>query len=630
MSDQYSPVIVPTDLVHVRVGVSPPPGVIVTIHAIPPQFPLAATYIETLVSQKYNFIYTKADEPGKVVDLDICGGAVKDITPGATSPWRSFDSVVIPPPVLLHVIELMAGHLWRTEIPALLKEYTFHLLAQTLRVYNQCEDGIRCSLPTLSPQLSPSLTLLMQLQTELRKLYDNETKNWPTGSAVGGTGIGLGIGDQGRFSTYFHSLIEVCLAVAEVTAPIIPGQNPPGGSGGSASLDTKSPGEPTPPAPTSPVAHGKRKKLKAKRERDRGSTAPKRSGSPRRPSESDSSSAHCTSSSGGPGGSGMSLASSKPEDMLWFHRALTMSQILRYLTYGDPIGQGVTNDAVADAAHALEAPSAHQRLLVITGIPSNLPAEAVRNTIIKACNSHGGLYRDEIYLPIDEIRTEELAEVLQQGEGDVEVKPDVVPTDNPPQAAEATSPSNQVEKSESELVTRKVSKVVCQTKGYAVIELRSKTKADAVRKSLLKSKSFLEGLNLDPNEPVDIPEEMLSVASVNQQLFAEQQGNLSLESFFLNKLMLTKDGHDLHENAVIAFTEIFHSCFISEQRLTFGEGKQDSGYICFSKEQIMMQTPGNLLGIFLTTTKPAKKSYGEHINYVLHRYGIVKMLDKDE
>ncbi len=37
--------------------------------------------------------------------------------------------------------------------------------------------------------------------------------------------------------------------------------------------------------PSSPQAGSKRKKLKAKR--DRGSTTPKRSGSPRRPSESD-------------------------------------------------------------------------------------------------------------------------------------------------------------------------------------------------------------------------------------------------------------------------------------------------------------------------------------------------------
>ena len=54
--------------------------------------------------------------------------------------------------------------------------------------------------------------------------------------------------------------------------------------------------------------------------------------------------------------------------MLWFHRALTMSQILRHLVYGEKQGEALTNDAVADAAQALGAPMAYTRLLVISGI----------------------------------------------------------------------------------------------------------------------------------------------------------------------------------------------------------------------------------------------------------------------
>lgn len=176
----------------------------------------------------------------------------------------------------------------------------------------------------------------------------------------------------------------------------------------------------------------------------------------------------------------------------------------------------------------------------------------------------------------------------------------------------------------------KVSKKIIQTKGYAVIELCSKTKIDVVRKALLKSKNFLEGLNLDPNEPVDIPEEMLSINTVNQNLFAEDQGNLSLENYLRDKLMPVKEGHDLRDKAAIALTEIFHSCFITEQRLTMGESKHDAGYICFNKEQIMLQAPGNLLGSFFATTKAVKKPLTDHVGHVLHRYGIIKMVDKEE
>ena len=66
--------------------------------------------------------------------------------------------------------------------------------------------------------------------------------------------------------------------------------------------------------------------------------------------------------------SNVSLTSGKPEDMLWFHRAVTMSQILRYLTYGEKQGEQFTNDAVADATQALSTPMAYTRLLVISGI----------------------------------------------------------------------------------------------------------------------------------------------------------------------------------------------------------------------------------------------------------------------
>ncbi len=74
--------------------------------------------------------------------------------------------------------------------------------------------------------------------------------------------------------------------------------------------------------------------------------------------------------------SNVSLSSAKPEDMLWFHRAVTMSQILRYLTYGEKQGEQFTNDAVADAAHAVSAPMAYTRLLVISGTFFNAVCEA--------------------------------------------------------------------------------------------------------------------------------------------------------------------------------------------------------------------------------------------------------------
>ena len=79
----------------------------------------------------------------------------------------------------------------------------------------------------------------MALQTELRKLYDRETQGWVsagTGPASSG-GVALALGaEQSRFSTYFHALMEVCLAVAEVTLPLSVG-----GSGVGALSSTSAP-----------------------------------------------------------------------------------------------------------------------------------------------------------------------------------------------------------------------------------------------------------------------------------------------------------------------------------------------------------------------------------------------------
>ena len=68
---------------------------------------------------------------------------------------------------------------------------------------------------------------------------------------------------------------------------------------------------------------------------------------------------------------------------------------------------------------------------------------------------------------------------------------------------------------------------------------------------------------------------------------------------------------------MIALTEVFHSCFISEQRA--GEkGYVESGYICLSKEQIMNQAPSNLLAIFFSGVRAVKKTLAEQVGTFVH------------
>uniref|UniRef100_A0A8C7DPU3 HECT domain E3 ubiquitin protein ligase 4 n=1 Tax=Oncorhynchus kisutch TaxID=8019 RepID=A0A8C7DPU3_ONCKI len=375
-TNQFPTVIIPTDKVHIKLGVSPPPGVVLVLHSLPLEFPLAMAFAEQLLTWKLGENNEHSEE-----ELDT-----------------------VPSSVLLQVVELLGGLLWTTDLAPCVKELSFHLLAELFRKIHHLEQrkspaGLSSSIALL---LNPCLAVLMALQTELRKLYDRETQGWVTagagagGSSSGGGGLALGT-EQSRFSTYFHALMEVCLAIAEVTVPLNMGCSGVGALSStsapnlsdSSSSSSSSPGQ----TPQSPSLLSKRKKVKMKRERAAAAVAAVASGKRgsaggARLSESDSAL--------------LNMAGSKPEDMLWFHRGLTLLMILRHLANKDPQGLSVTSDAVTDACQALVGPTAHSRLLVLSGIPTHLEEAVVRSAIRRACHAHGGLFKDEIFIPLQE------------------------------------------------------------------------------------------------------------------------------------------------------------------------------------------------------------------------------------
>ncbi|XP_035690107.1 probable E3 ubiquitin-protein ligase HECTD4, partial [Branchiostoma floridae] len=177
LADQYPPAILPCDRVHIRVGVSPPPGYVVTIHAVPPEFALAISFIEELISVKHH-VDSKGD---------------------ARMEEQAASSYDIPSGAFVHLVELLGGYVWKSDVPAMLKEIMFHLLAELLRAsQSRKEDGDVCLIT-----LSPSLALLMHvnLQAELKKLYEHENKRRQRGDVIGS-------GEYSRFSSYFHALME--------------------------------------------------------------------------------------------------------------------------------------------------------------------------------------------------------------------------------------------------------------------------------------------------------------------------------------------------------------------------------------------------------------------------------------
>uniref|UniRef100_A0A452GVS4 HECT domain-containing protein n=1 Tax=Gopherus agassizii TaxID=38772 RepID=A0A452GVS4_9SAUR len=666
-TNQYPSVIISTDKVHIKLGVSPPPGAVLVLHSLPLEFPLALAFTEQLLTWK--------SEDGDVKSED--------------------ELDTIPASVLLQMVELLGNFLWTTDMAACVKELIFHLLGELLRKIHNLEQkknpaGLSSS---IALQLNPCLAMLMALQSELHKLYDEETQNWVSGNACGGSGVGAA--DQGRFSTYFHALMEGCLAVAEVTLPInmsvtasvMSSTNAPNLSDSSSS-SSSSPGQ----TPQSPSLLSKRKKVKMKREKT--SSSGKRSSS--QAAETDTAI--------------LNIGGSKPEDMLWFHRALTLLIILRHLTKKDPQGLGVTNDAVADACQALVGATAHSRLLVISGIPTHLEEGIVRSAIRKACNAHGGVFKDEIYIPLQEEDPKKIKDKAGGGECRTELEKATVSSSadsldisssssvTPAMSVSASASTSQASLCSSQGISRTISDIsvdqfqaslelaippgllephvvssqesldlsLCSTgslgslgslgepldnvetasvsdvgsmytvtsldnqplmsrpiKGFAVVEIRSRAKIEKIRASLFNSSDLIGLSSLDgEDELMEMStEEILTVSTVNQSLF-DTQGSPVLEDYFNDKSI---KGEKLVPGAREVLSEIFKSCVHSEQTLSLTPAKPIKvADIYLSKEQINSQTPGNLLHVFFTNVRPPKKVLEDQLTQILRKYGVPK------
>ena len=488
-SDQFAPVIIPGNHVYVKIGVCPPPGVTVTFHALPPQFLLSVAYVETLVTETFG-CGTLACGAGGLRCEKPCGATVNVGTGVSTSVGRegsdaselsvsshsssssysprssstspssatspmvlsgefpesspslwSLDNISVTPPVFLHLVEFLCSYLWKTDVPGLVKEYIFHLLAQTLRVLHYSEGcpnvgSANSRLASkLSARLSPTQGMLVALPRELKRLYDMESKNMPEMTTSAGHGLGLGVTDTGRWSTYLQALIEVCLAISEVVPceALLSKDTPSdvlaeeGAAGTSAALSKGGSGL---------SSSGKKKKLKPKKERMAASA--RRSSFEQRVTfggEAEdvldpASSMHGTHSLAdahnlafgavGPGmsnweGSGAKAVSSntsmcsvtsvsssssiKIDDMPWFPAAVSASKILRHMALKEPHCEEEVAKAIKFALSSLTTVTAHTRIMIVTGIPTYLEQDIVEKSVSKVCNGQGGLDSNKLFVP---------------------------------------------------------------------------------------------------------------------------------------------------------------------------------------------------------------------------------------
>nr|KAG5713128.1 hypothetical protein BaRGS_007655 [Batillaria attramentaria] len=579
-SDQYTPTILPADLAHVRLGVSPPPGIILTIHGLPPQFLLALAYIETLLTEKFGCGMKGCGDRRSGMD-----GLMKFL--GADMPES--EDAELPP-----------------NVPALLKEYVFFLLAQAVRILHYCQGHGATALSKLSPRFSPTQGVFQALLRELKVLYDEEVKDMPLGTTPSGAGVGIGVTDHGRFSAYFQAAFEAGLAVADV----IPVEMPPLKSASAAGGDDG--GDVT--APTlSPSAPAKKKKLKTK------------------PS----------SVAGVP--SGISISSSatslKLEEIPWFQRAIVVSRVLRYLALGEDHCATDFDNFVHNAAVSTQSPTAHSRIVIVSGIPAHVQPEVVRSALQKVCGSHGGIENNEVYVP--EIT---LHHVKQKSTRipSVSFEMDSTAATNASASLPAPQESRETEQEAASKAEEKPTTAAqappgrqhssqpqpC-TQGFAVFSLPSKTKVESVRKALYRSKALMESLQLGGGleQPDAPPDDSFTFSVVNSSLLTDPEANQALEQYLIYKLFGTS--REFTDEASQALTEVFYSCFFIDQQNSSPDSRQETGYICLGRDQILHSVPENLLLTFFQNSRPVKKPISDHVTWVLKQYGMIKSTDKD-
>ncbi|EQB77390.1 E3 ubiquitin-protein ligase-like protein [Camelus ferus] len=480
-TNQYPSVILSTDKVHIKLGVSPPPGAVLVLHSLPLEFPLAVAFAEQLLSWK------SEDGEGRAED----------------------EPDTIPTSVLLQVVELLGNFLWTTDLAACVKEL-----------------------------LNPCLAVLTALQSELHKLYDEETQSWGPG----------------------------CLAVAEVTLPT--------------NMSVTASG-----TPQSPSLLSKRKKVKMKREK--ASSSGKRQSA--RSVDADPAM--------------LNIGGSKPEDMLW----------------KDPQGLGVTSDAIADACQALVGPTAHSRLLVISGIPTHLDEGIVRSAIRKACNAHGGVFKDEIYIPLQDEDPKKPKDKAEGGDGKAE-----------PEKTLSFPGTDSVE-AVSDLSADPLPSGLELPIPAGLLEPHVVSSQESLDISLCSTGSL--GSLGSLGEPLDNAEtasgsdmgSMYTVTSLDNQPLAARpiKGFAVVENCL--PCLHSATGEKLVPGAREVLTEIFKSCAHSEQMLSLTPVKPIKvSDIYLSKEQINSQTPGNLLHLFFTNVRPPKKVLEDQLTQILRKYGVPK------
>ena len=372
----YPSLILPFNRIHVKLGgCSTRPGKLVNILALPADFPLSLAFTHTLSRHAYD-MYKNSDS--------------------------SLDSILQCSKALSVCLEGLSKFVCRLDCPLPLKETMLHQLSEvTWTLCAIAPEGF-------SPYALPT-EFLQSMRQELLKQFETESHAFPTGKSSKSKSSfplagSIGEGGSGKFSTYFQALLEFVLATMEYQHAFhgeeIPSAPPTPATPTSVATPTFVPSGSTPtatstatPSCATPLAASEQGKKAARRGRVRKGIKKEAEADPQKKEE-------------------------------WLYNVRSATTLLRGMIQlsGERCWSQIHECSVASSLPARP----NSRLLVVTGIDSKLGIEDVKKAIQRVCHTHGGLYKDQLYLPVKEVKVGEgeaggRVEV-GSGEGEKDVK----------------------------------------------------------------------------------------------------------------------------------------------------------------------------------------------------------------
>ena len=250
-------------------------------------------------------------------------------------------------------------------MPRVLKERTLHLFSEV--IWTLCAIAPDSVTPS-----SLSTDFLQGVRQEVLKLYELESGKFSKGKQKTTASYpppgGISEGGQGKFSTYFQALLE-CFLTTNAFQHRFHGAEDDISVSPSASGLQASSSPPPEPARKSSV-----RRLRARRGAKKDTS-----------SENDS---------------------KKKEE--WLGIVRSASSVLTSLV-ASPNGPELQQlpGAHSEASLAGSLPvHPNSRVIVVTGIRANLPIEEAQTSIRRVCQAYGGLYNDQLYLPVEEVPLE--------------------------------------------------------------------------------------------------------------------------------------------------------------------------------------------------------------------------------